>query len=327
MEQVRRRLFLFATGALLAAPLAVKAQQVEKVHRVSFFSGPTPSPAMIDAFRQGLRENGYVEGRNVRIDWHSAEGKDERLPGLAAELVKLKAEVVVTFASGATLAAQKATATIPIVFTQVGDPVGVGIVASLARPGANVTGLTNVTGDLARKRLELIKEAVPALRSVALLMDLANPTNNTTSRETEIAAGKLRLDVRTVVAGQLSGLEPAFRTIAQARARAVVLAPGAFIFTQRMQIINLATKARIPVVGWDGELADSGALISYGPNRFEMLRHAGVYVDKILKGAKPSDLPVEEPTKFELVLNLKVAKALDLKISQSILQRADRVIE
>ena len=324
---MNRRDTVLALLALGISPLAVEAQQVEKVHRVGFLSAPSASQAMIDAFRQGLRANGYVEGRNIRIEWRSAEGKLERLPGLAAELVGLNAEIIVTFASAAALAAKGATTTIPIVFTQVSDPVVAGIVASLARPGANVTGLTNVTLDLARKRLELTKEAVPALKSVALLTNPADYSNLSTSRETGIAAEKLQLAVHDVVVRERSDFETAFKTIHKARAQAVVLAPSPFNFTQRIQIIELATKALMPVVGWDSELAESGALISYGPNRFEMLRHVGVYVDKILKGARPADLPVEEPTKFELVLNLKTAKALRLKIPQSLLQRVDRVIE
>jgi putative ABC transport system substrate-binding protein len=326
MIQARLSLSVTLILGLLFSPLAV-AQQAEKVRRVGFLSAPTPSPAMIDAFRQGLRENGYVEGRSVLIEWRSAEGKDEQLPGLAAELVRLKAEVIVTFASLATLAVKKATTTIPIVFTQVGDPVGSGIVASLARPGANVTGLTNVTVELTGKRLELTREAVPGLKSVAILTNPADPNRTSYLTETEIAAGRLGLEVRVVDARHPSELEPAFTTIVQARAQAVVLAPDPFIFTQRMQIVNLATKARVPVVGWDRSLAEGGALISYGPNRLEMLRRTAVYVDKILKGAKPADLPVEGPTKFELVVNLKTAKALGLTIPQSVLFRADDVLK
>lgn len=311
---------------LLFSPLAA-AQQVEKVRRVGFLSAPTPSPAMINAFRQGLRENGYVDGRSIVIEWRSAEGKDEQLPRLAAELISLKAEVIVTFASLATLAAKRATTTIPIVFTQVGDPVGSGFVASLARPGANVTGLTNVVVDLTGKRLELTREAVPGLKSVAILTNPADLNRASYLTETEIAAGRLGLEVRVVDARHLSELQPAFTTIAKARAQAVVLAPDPLIFTHRLQIANLATKARVPVVGSDRELAEAGALISYGPNRLETLRRAAVYVDKILKGAKPADLPVEGPTKFELVVNLKTAKALGLTIPQSVLFRADDLIK
>ncbi len=326
MIQGRLSLSVTLILGLLFSPLAA-AQQAERVRRIGFLSAPTPSPAMIDAFRQGLRENGYVEGRSVLIEWRSAEGKAEQLPGLAAELVRLKAEVIVTVASLATLAAKKATNTIPIVFTQVGDPVGSGIVASLARPGANVTGLSNVTVDLTGKRLELTKEAVPALKSVAILTNPADPLHTSYLKETKIAAGGLRLEVRVVDVRHPSELEPAFTTIVQARVQAVVLAPGPFIFTHRTQIANLSTKARVPVVGWDRELAESGALISYGPNRLEILRRAAVYVDKILKGAKPADLPVEEPMRFELVVNLKTAKALGLTIPQSVLLRADDVMK
>jgi putative ABC transport system substrate-binding protein len=311
---------------LLFSPLTT-AQQVEKVHRVGFLSAPTPSPAMIDAFRDGLRAKGYVEGRSILIEWRSAEGREERLPGLATELVSMKADIIVTFASVATVAAVRATTAIPIVFTQVGDPVGLGIVASVARPGANVTGLTNVIVDLTRKRLELAREAVPALKSVAVLTDPRDPLNSSYLKETRLAARELGLEVRVVDVRQPSELESAFTAMVQARTQAVVLTPGPFIFTHRMQIAKLADKARIPLVGWDRELADSGALISYGPNRLEMLRRAAGYVDKILKGAKPADLPVEGPTEFEFVVNLKSAKALGLTIPQSVFLRADDVIK
>jgi putative ABC transport system substrate-binding protein len=327
-ETIRARLGLCAILflGLFFGPLAT-AQQAERVRRVGFLSAPTPSPAMIDAFRDGLRESGYVEGRNVLIEWRSAEGKAERLSGLAAELVSLKAEVIVTFASQATLAAKKATTEIPIVFTQVGDPVGLGIVTSLARPGANVTGLTNVIVDLTRKRLELTREVVPGLKSVAILTDPMDPLNTSYLKETGIAARELGLEVRVVDVRRPEELGPAFTTIVQARTQAVVLAPGPFIFTHRMEIATLAVRARVPVVGWDRELAESGALISYGPKRLEMLRRAAVYTDKILKGAKPADLPVEGPTEFELVVNLKTAKALGVTIPKSVLFRADDVMK
>jgi putative ABC transport system substrate-binding protein len=316
---------VFILGPLLG-PLAT-AQQAEKIRRVGFLSAPTPSPAMIDAFREGLRENGYVEGRNVLIEWRSAEGKAQRLSGLATELVSLKSEVIVTFASLATLAAMKATTSIPIVFTQVGDPVGSGIVTSLARPGANVTGFTNFIVDLTRKRLELIGETVPALTTVALLTDPTDPLNTSYLKETGIAAKELGLEVRVMEVRHPSELGPAFTAIVRARTQAVVLAPGPFIFTHRMQIADLAAKAKVPLAGWDRELAESGALISYGPNRFRMLRRAAAYADKILKGAKPADLPVEGPTEFELVVNLKTTKALGLTIPKSVLSRADDVIK
>jgi len=320
-----RRSAILILGLLLGS--LATAQQAEKVRRVGFLSAPTPSPAMIHAFREGLRESGYVEGRNVVIEWRSAEGKAERLSGLAAELVSLKAEVIVTFATLAAIAAKNATTTVPIVFTQVGDPVGSGIVTSLARPGANVTGFTNVIVDLTRKRLELMREAVPALKSIAVLTDPMDPLNTSYLKETAIAARELGLAVRVVDVRHPSELGPAFTAIVQARTQAVVLVPGPFIFTHRMQIANLAEKARVPVMGWDRELAESGALISYGPNRLEMLRRAAVYADKILKGAKPADLPVEGPTEFELVVNLKAAKALGLTIPQSVLLRADDVMK
>ena len=312
-------------GLVLGPPAA--AQQAEKVRRVAFLSAPTPSPAMIDAFREGLRESGYVEGRNIVIDWRSAEGKAERLAGLAADVVSQKPAVIVTFATQATLAAEKATNTIPIIFTQVGDPVGSGIVTSLARPGANVTGFTNVIVDLTRKRLELMRDTVPALKSIAVLTDPTEPLNTSYLNETRIAAKELGLEVRVVDVRHPGELGAAFTAIVQARTQAVVLIPGPFIFTHRMQIANLAAKGRLPVLGWDRELTESGALISYGPDRLKMLRRAALYVDKMLRGAKPADLPVEGPTQFALVINLKTAKALGITIPQSLLLRADEVIQ
>jgi putative tryptophan/tyrosine transport system substrate-binding protein len=311
---------------LLLGPLA-NAQQAERVLRIGFLSAPTPSRAMIDAFRAGLREGGYVDGRNVVIEWRSADGKAERLPGLAAEIASLKPDVIVTFATLATLAAKKETTTIPIVFTQVGDPIGSGIVTSLARPGGNATGFTNVIVDLTRKRLEVMREAVPALKSVAVLTDPTDPLNTSYLEKTSIAARELGLEIRVVDVRHPSELGPAFAAIVQARMQAVVLIPGPFLFTHRMQIANLAEKARLPVVGWDRDLAESGALISYGPNRLEMLRRAAAYADKIFKGAKPADLPVEGPTEFELIVNLKAARSLGLTIPQSVLFRADDVMK
>jgi putative ABC transport system substrate-binding protein len=316
---------ILVLGLLLGPPAA--AQQAEKVRKVVFLSAPTPSPAMIDAFREGLRESGYVEGRNIVIDWRSAEGKAERLAGLAAEVVSQKPAVIVTFATQATLAAQKVTTTIPIVFTQVGDPVGSGIVTSLARPGANVTGFTNVIVDLTRKRLELMRDAVPALKSIAVLTDPTEPLNTSYLNETRIAAKELGFEVRVVDVRHPSELGPAFTAIVQARTQAIVLIPGPFIFTHRVQIANLAAKARVPVLGWDRELTESGALVSYGPDRLKMLRRAALYVDKMLRGAKPADLPVEGPTQFALVINLKTAKTLGITIPQSVLLRADEVIQ
>jgi len=319
---------VLAVGLALPA-LTVEAQQVGtgKVYRIGFLGAPAPLPANVNAFRQGLRENGYVEGRNLFIEWRSAEGQEERLSGLAAELLRMNVDVIVTEGPSAALAAKNATAVTPIVFTFVPDPVGLGVVAGLARPGGNITGLTNLGVELTAKRVELLKEAIPALKSVVILTDPANPGSAPHLKEAQIAARRLGLEASLVEVRHRSELEPALAKIAHKRNLAVVLAPGPFVFTHRLQIVELATNGRLPVLGWVRSVGESGALITYGANNLDILRHAAVYVDKILKGAKPADLPVEQPTKFELVINLKTAKALGLTIPQSVLLRADQVIQ
>lgn len=311
---------------LFFGPLA-EAQQADQVRRIGFLSMPTPVLANVEAFRQGLREEGYVEGRNLLIEWRSADGKTERLPGLATELVRLKVEVIVTQATEAAPAAKNATASIPIVFTYVSDPVALGLVASLARPGGNITGIASISGDLTGKRIELLKEAIPSLKSVALLTNPANPVSASSMKEAQIAARRLGLDVRLVEVHHPAELEPTLTSIAQERAIAVALVPGGFLVQHRVQIAELATKGRLPVLGWHRTLTESGALISYGVNSVEIARRAASHVAKILKGAKPADLPVEQPTKVELIINMKTARALGLTIPGSLLLRADQVIE
>ena len=309
-------------------PLAVQAQRQEnKIRRIGFLAAPVRAPLNVDAFRQGLLENGHVEGRNLLIEQRSAEGLEVRLPALAAELVRLKVEIIVTEGASAARAAKQATADIPIVFTFVADPVASGLVSTLARPGGNITGITTAYRDLTGKRLEILKEAIPALKFVVLLANPANRDRSADLREATLAAGKLGLGVRVVEVGHRSELEPAFTSIARERALAVVLMPDAFFFTHRVEILERATKGRLTVIGWIKPLAESGALISYGPVNVEMLRRAAALVDKILKGAKPADLPVEQPTKFELVINARTAKALGLTIPPSLLVRADHVFE
>jgi putative tryptophan/tyrosine transport system substrate-binding protein len=325
---MNRRTFLRGlTLGTLATPLAAEAQQPGKVWRIGFLGAPAPLPANVNAFRQGLRENGYVEGRNLLIEWRSAEGQEERLPGLAAELLRLNVEVIVTEGPSAALAAKNATTVTPIVFTFVPDPVGLGIVASLARPGRNITGLANLGVELTAKRVQLLKEAIPSLESIVILTDPANPGSAPHLKEAQIAARRLGLEASLVEVRHRNELEHALAKIAHKRNLAVVLAPGPFMFTHRMQIVELATSSRLPVLGWVRSVAESGALITYGANNLDILRQAGIFVDKILKGAKPGDLPVEQPTKFELVINLKTAKALGLTIPQSVLGRADQVIQ
>jgi putative ABC transport system substrate-binding protein len=318
---------LIVAVSIAAAPCCAEAQQAEKVRRIGYLAEATLSPANVAVFRQALRDNGYVEGRNLLIERRSAEGQAERLPGLATELARLGVEVLVTEGPTAALAAKNATASTPIVFTFAVDPVGLGLVASLARPSGNMTGVANVTVELTGKRLELLKEAIPSLKSVALLTNPANPASALSTKAAQIAARQLGLDVRLVEVRRAAELEPALTSIAHERATAVALVPGSWIFTYRMQIAELATKRRLPVMGWHSQLAESGALISYGPDWIELFRRAANHVDKILKGAKPADLPVEQPTKVELIVNMKTAKALGLTIPPSVLLRADHVIE
>jgi len=313
--------------SLPLAPLAAGAQQTEKVHRIGFLSAARAGSQAEDAFRQGLREHGYIEGQNLLVEWRFAEGRNDRLSEFAAELVRLKVEVVVTLASAAALAAKKATAAIPIVFTQVTDPVGLGVVSSLARPGGNLTGFSVLGVELTGKRLELLKEAVPSLKSVVALTHSANPTSALDVKEAQIAARRLGLEARLVEVRDADELEPAFTTMARERARGVVLVPSSFLVTHGLQITELAIKKRLPVLAWTDTSSLRGALMSYGPSTSDILRRAGGHVAKILNGAKPGDIPVELPTKFELVINLKPAKALGLTIPQTILLQADQIIE
>jgi putative ABC transport system substrate-binding protein len=327
MTEARLTLSVTLALSVFFSPLAAEAQQPEQIRRIGFLAAPTLSPANVDAFRRGLRENGYVEGRNLLIEWRSAEGQEERLPGLTIELGRRKVEVIVTEGLSAALAAKTATATTPIVFTFVPDPVASGLVAGLARPGGNITGVATLTVDLIGKRLELLKDAIPSSKSVALLSNPAYPASASTIAEAQIAARRLGLQVRLVEVRHLADLEPALTSIAHERAIAVVPVSGSFLFTHRMQIVELATKGRLPVLGWHRQWAETGALISYGPNYAEMLRRAASHVDKILKGAKPADIPVEQPTGIELIINMKTANALGLTIPRSLLLRADHVIE
>ena len=314
-------------GGLFTKPLAVDAQQTEKVRRIGFLSGAIPAPEVEDALRQGLREHGYIEGQNLLVEWRFAEGRNDRLPGFAAELVRLRVEVLVTLATPAALAAKKATAAIPIVFTQVTDPVALGVVSSLGRPGGNLTGFSLLAVELTGKRLELLKEAVPSLKSVVTLTDSANPTSALGVKEAQIAARRLGLEARLIEVRDADELEPAFTTMARERARGVVLVPSSFLVTHGLRIAELAIKRQLPVLAWTDSLVQRGALMSYGPSTPDILRRAGGHVAKILNGAKPGDLPVEQPTKLELVINLKTAKALGLTIPPSLLLRADQVIQ
>ncbi len=313
---------------LLLAPLAADAQQAGKVYRIGFLSpvAPTTAPTWDEAFRQGLRELGYVEGRNIAIEYRWAEDKYERLPDLAAELVRLKVDVIVAVAVAAR-AAKQATSTIPIVFAVVGDPLGDKLVASLARPGGNITGLTTIAGELIGKQLELLKETAPQVSRVAVLQNLGTPSHPRWVREAAGAARALGVQLRALEVRRSKDLDAAFTAITGERADALLVLPDAMFVNHRARIADFAAKSRLPSVYGLREHAEAGGLISYAANRPDILRRAATYVDKILKGAKPADLPVEQPTRFELVINLKTAKALGLTIPQSILICADQVIQ
>ena len=310
-------------------PIAVTAQEPPRVWRIGFL-GPGSSSSgdpRVEALRRGFRELGYAEGQNLAFEFRWADGNANRLPQLAAELAKLKVDTIVTQGTQATDAARRAVTTIPIVFAVAGDPVGAGLVTSLARPGGNVTGLTDIAPDIVGKRLELVREAVPGISRLAVLWNPANSTATPQMRDTNTAARSVGLSVRSLELADISRLESAFTAAVQGRAQAlIVLSDGAF-YGERVQIAQLAAKHRLPCVAWTPEFAASGCLMAYGANVVEMHRRAAVLVDKILKGANPGELPVEQPTKFELVLNLRTAKALNLKIPPTLLARADKVIE
>jgi putative ABC transport system substrate-binding protein len=332
---IDRRTFLAGTGAvLLAAPLAAEAQQAGKVWRIGmlwFGSSLEDLPVRVrfDAFQQGLREQGYIEGRNVAFEHRYARGKYELFPDLAAELVRLKVDIIVTPGNTpATLAAKQATSTIPIVFMSAADPVGLGFVASLARPGGNITGGSSLVGPgLVGKRLELLKEAVPKLSRVAVLTNPTNPDIRVFIGEAEVAARSLKVQPHIVEARGPAEFEGAFAAMTKAGASAIlVLNDTIFVFNGR-QLADLAAKNRLPAMYGLREHVEAGGLMAYAASLAELSRRAATYVDKILKGTKPADLPVEQPTKFELVINMKTAKALGLTIPPSLLGRADEVIQ
>ena len=327
-----RRKLLVALGAgALAAPLSSFAQQQGKVWRVGFLSQRS-RPISLDsdtfgAFRQGMRELGYVEGKNLVIEWRFADTQYERLPGLAVEFVQMKVDVIVTSGPAAISAAKKATTTIPIVFGSTQDPVREGFVKSLAHPGGNITGLSNLAGDLGPKHLEMLHSMVPKLSRVGVLMNPANPSNTTALKNVQAAAQRTGVTILSLEARTAKEIENAFFMMAQKKAGAVIVARDALFNQQGRQIVELAAKNRLPYITVYRESVEAGGLMSYAPNLTDQYRRAATYVDKILKGARPGDLPVEQPTKFELIINGKTAKALGLTIPQSLLISADKVIE
>ena len=326
----RRTLLATLVGGLLAAPLAAEAQPREKLPRVGYLSPGSPSEPLrrrrFEAFRQGLRELGYVEGQNIVIEPRWAEGKYDRYPALAADLVRLKVDVIVPVGGAATQAVQQATRTIPIVMSVVIDPVGSGLVASLARPGGNVTGLTIMASDLVGKQLELLKEVVPKVSRVALLWNPANPGSAPQLRQAEAAARALGVRLQPLEARGPQEIDSAFAAMTRERAGALVILADSIFTNQLRQIAEIAAKKRLPAIHVGTEYAEAGGLMGYSANNLDLERRAATFVDKILKGAKPADLPIEQPSKFELIINVKTAKALGLTIPQSLLLRADEVI-
>ena len=323
----RRGFIRTVAGGLLTAPLAAQAQQLGKPYRIGMLerTSTAVNAANVNAFRQGLRERGYVEGERFVIEYRSADGRDEQFPILAAELVQLKVNLILTRGTPAALAARNATATIPVVFTGVGDPVGQGIVASLARPGRNITGLSAAVTEIFPKRVQPIRELVPKAARLAALFSMSNPALPSQWREVELAARSLGAEAHLLDVRKAEDLVPAFDAATRQRADALVVGLDTLTQANQQLIVDLAAKRRLPAIYASMEFA--GGLAVYGVNYPEMYRQAASFADKIFKGAKPADLPVEEPTKVELVINLKTAKALGLTIPQSVLFRADHVIE
>jgi ABC-type uncharacterized transport system substrate-binding protein len=326
-----RRTFLGTlVGGLLAVPIAAWAQQTGRVYRIVYLgnSSPTLEAGLVDAFRQGLRNLNYVEGQNIVIEYRWAAGRNDRFPALVAEAVRLKADVILTSGTPATLAAKEGTRTIPIVIAAMGDPIGAGVVPSLARPGGNITGLASMSPEIDGKRLELLKELVPGVSRIAVLWNPTNPNNAARINHIQAAAKTLRLTLEPLVGARDSqDLDKGFAAIVAGRANALVVESDRALLAHQVQIVDFATRRRLPALYAYPEFVQAGGLVSYAPSYTAMFRRAAKYVDKILTGAKPGDLPVEQPTEFELVLNLKTAKALGLTIPQSLLLRADQVIE
>jgi ABC-type uncharacterized transport system substrate-binding protein len=312
---------------LLALYFPAHAQQTTKVPRIGYLTGATPDgqTARIESFRQGLRELGYVEGKNITVEYRYAEGKLDRLPALAAELVRLKVDVIVTGGGNITSVAKEATATIPIVMSQDSDPVGNGFVASLARPGGNITGLSSLAPEIRGKQLELLKEIIPKLSRVAVF-GTSTPTTSRL-RETDVAAGAFKVTLQYLAVLSPKDIETAFQAAGKGRADAVLVLTGPIFNSHRTRITKLAVKSRLPAIYSNSQYVVDGGLMTYGASLPDLDRRVATYVDKILKGAKPADLPIEQPKKFELIINLKAAKQIDLTIPPNVLVRADRVIK
>jgi ABC-type uncharacterized transport system substrate-binding protein len=327
---MNRKVFSLALSAMLFALCSVvEAQQPVKVPRIGFLSPVSPSATALwhQAFRQGLRDHGWTEGKNISIEYRYAEGKSDRLPDLAADLVRLKVDIIVVSSGTDALAAKKATREIPIVMASAGDPVAIGLVETLARPGGNITGLSQIAAELAGKRLELLKEIVPGLSRVAVLWNPQGRTSTLSWKEIQLPARELGVQLHSLEVRSSNDFDKAFKDVTRARAGALVIMPDPLFVTNLNRIADLAAKSRLPSIFHLTEFVDSGGLVAYGPDRSDQFRRAATYVDKILKGTKPADLPVEQPTKFELVINLKTAKQIGLTIPPNVLARADKVIK
>ena len=325
----RRKLIVALGASALAAPFRIRAQQVNKSVVVGFLGTQDQLSAqtVVAAFKQGLQELGYVEGKNLTLQLRFADGKFELVPGFATELVNLKVDVIVSGGTVTTIALQKATGTIPIVMANTFDPVGNGLVKTLARPGGNITGLSSLGGDIGGKHLEMLLSVAPKLSRVAVLLNPGNPSNPLVLKSIQSAALKTSAKILPLEARTAPEIENAFSAMTQGKAGAVIVARDGFFIRQARQIAELALKNRLPSISERANYAEAGGLIGYGVSQGEQFRRAATYVDKILKGAKPADLPVEQPAKFELVINRKTAKALGVTIPQPLLISADKVIE
>ena len=329
-HKVTTKIFGVATALILLTLCGPsEAQQPDKVPRIGFLSGNSLSDnaSRIEAFRGGLRDLGYLERKNIMIEWRSAEGKFDRLPALATELVNLKVDVIVAYGPTPTRVAKNATTTIPIVMGFEADPVGSGIVASLARPGGNITGLSSLAPDISGKQLGILKEIVPKLSRVPVLGNSGELGNAQAIKEMELSAAVLKLQLQYLDVLSPKDIETSFRAATEKRAGAVLVLAGPVMSPHRTEVINLAAKNRLPAMYYRSDYVEAGGLMTYSPSFAALFYRAATYVDKILKGAKPADLPVEQPTKFELIINLKTAKQIGLTIPPNVLARADRVIK
>ena len=327
---MRRRAFMTVIGGAVAWPLAARAQQMGKVPRVGVLSADSPAVSgnLIESFRQGLRDLGYTEGRTIGIEYRWADGRFDQLPNLAAELVGLNVDIILAAGGGqSVLAAKAATATLPIVMTNVGDPVAFGFVASLARPGGNITGVSNQALEVRGKHLELLKDAFPYVARVAVLWNPDNPGSVISRKAFDGPARSLGISLQSVEYRPIDDLEQVFAAMKSERAEALAIINSALVASQRRRIVELAAGGGLPTIGAESQWPKAGGLLSYGVSYVYQYRRAATYVDKILKGANPGELPIEQPTKFELVVNLKAAKAIGLTIPDTLLVRADEVIE